>query len=697
VHEIIIEFLRRGPAHNQLLSPLTEYLVLCANRPAQSFRVPCEHAEFLEHLASLRYQAGDEAPRSTDDRVERSADNARALHLRQVQSLLTRIVSDIDGLEAEVIQADKDWLQLRLVLGPAELSLLPFEFANCPNSLAGNNLPLALNAQRPLVITREVRQNRSRAFRWHGRPKVLVVTTDFPGAPVPIRAHLAGLRKALDPWIRKGGSGLPGGGEEYWKVIERATIEDIRKACSEERYTHVHILAHGAMISATANRGYGIVLHSPSDGRRCVVDGTDLATALCQPRSSGQMSRPFVVVLASCDSGAAPDVEYSGAGTAQLLHTAGIPFVLASQYPLSAVGSAAMVTELYPRLFRGEDPRRALYFVRQRLRTSVPSTHDWASIVAYACLPEDLQCQLLGLRLERMLEMLTVAKDWYDPGALAAAQEHSPNPVGTPTTCGSVAAATEERHNAAAVERRSPVAKVGAREPKEEWQQRILLVERLQEEVLQEIESKDGQQHWRRYSEVCGLLGSNWKGEAYNSWLGGNRERSLQLLRLAHFWYERGHSERVLQGDWAVSHWNATQYLCLTAVLKGHLQGKDALWLRARASAHAQMYAHAPEDQLWAMGSLLELWMLRPLTTPSPPDAHWEMAKQRAIEFAKSLGLWGANESRTIASTLRQLTRYTKWWCNVQTDWPDFNRVVDIAQALLAELGTKPDISLPAP
>jgi hypothetical protein len=663
--EITIEFLRRGPAHNQLLSPLTEYLVLCANRPAQSFHVPCEHQELLGHLASLRYQDADASP-GKGGSLLRPEDEARALHLKQVRQLLTSIVDSIGGLEAEVVNAAGDWLQLRLVLGAAELGLLPFELASCPGSFAGSDLPLVLNAQRPVVVTREVRQNRSRALRWCERPKILVITTDFPDAPVPVRAHLAAIRQSLEPWVhqRKDGAG------DLWKVLERASLEQILEECRREAYTHVHILAHGAELSDRANRGYGIVLHAASGNGKEIVEGERLATALCQPGACGPAGRPYVVVLASCDSGAGPDVVYSGTGVAQVLHTAGIPFVLASQYPLSAVGSTAMVTELFPRLLRGDDPRKAIYYVRQRLRSSLPSTHDWASLVAYTCLPDDLPRQLIGIRLARMKEMLRVARGWYDPADVEDEALSKPDRI----------------RGAGSRAENSPAEEPGAAARKEEWHRRISAVEDLLECLSQEIPASHAEEHQQPYSEVCGMLARIWKGEAHVGWLHGDRKRSDQLLRHAHRWYERAHGFDMTRGEWLAWHWSATQYLCLCAVRYGHLIGRDNLWLRARASAMSDWYAPDPNDAIWAGASMAELWMLRPLTTSHPPESHWQKARQMAIE---SLGdfLQRGKDPSTVVCVRRHFLRYTTWWNDVQSA-PDFRKMVGIARELLEMIET---------
>src|ERR1700686_604426 len=58
-----VEFLRPGPPHNQLLSPLTPYLAISGDAGAGVITVPYEHAEFERRLKELRYETGDSADR----------------------------------------------------------------------------------------------------------------------------------------------------------------------------------------------------------------------------------------------------------------------------------------------------------------------------------------------------------------------------------------------------------------------------------------------------------------------------------------------------------------------------------------------------------------------------------------------------------------------------------------------------------
>ena len=53
---ITLELLRHGPAHNQLLSPLTPYLALCENHGAVTLHMPFEHSQFMHRLDALGYK-----------------------------------------------------------------------------------------------------------------------------------------------------------------------------------------------------------------------------------------------------------------------------------------------------------------------------------------------------------------------------------------------------------------------------------------------------------------------------------------------------------------------------------------------------------------------------------------------------------------------------------------------------------------
>ena len=129
-----------------------------------------------------------------------------------------------------------------------------------------------------------------------------------------------------------------------------------------------------------------------------VVSGDQFANALTAV-SSGGIHRPTVVTVASCDSGNVGTVIIPGASFAHALHQAGVPLVVASQFPLSKEGSVPLAGALYTGLLWGENPLVLLQQLRAELHVRYTSSwHDWASLVVYEALPQALSEQLDALR-----------------------------------------------------------------------------------------------------------------------------------------------------------------------------------------------------------------------------------------------------------------------------------------------------------
>ena len=232
-----------------------------------------------------------------------------------------------------------------------------------------------------------------------GGPRILFATADdrdFP--PNTVEAHLLALRRALEPWAYQD--------TKAWSppaypidVIEQVSVEKIRERCLEQDYTHVHILAHGAPIDSGNDVRFGLRLHSPDNpGKRVVATGEQLAHALLPSRSRKGASDPVLVSLASCESANQTAVITPGGSIAHQLHHMGVPWVVASQFPLTVLGSVVLAEDLYDELLQGTDPRIALHRVRQHLAIRFGDRHDWATLVAYASFPTDFDVQVDNFR-----------------------------------------------------------------------------------------------------------------------------------------------------------------------------------------------------------------------------------------------------------------------------------------------------------
>lgn len=363
VPRVIVEILRGGRAGNQLLSPLTPYLAICGDQ-AGPFHVPWEHARFLRALREFR-----------GAKVNAVGDELK----REMGELFGRLPGFISALANH---AGKELIHVELVLTAAELALLPLEVAANPER--PQQYPALLLQDGPkVVMTRRIRGAPTPRGSWPRRPKTLFISAAPEGLRVPAERHLDGILAALGPSLPKPlSAGYRSAVDDHLTVCHCATLARVVELCSENQYGFVHILAHGRPDKREDGAGIGLALHSPEGGEQ-IVSGAELARAL-QSNGSG----PMVVSLASCDSGAIGDVVYSSGSLAHDLHAHGIPLVVGSQFPLSFRGSVAFVDTLYPGLLEGVDPRLLLWKLRRRLSTL--DTCDWAGLVAYASLSDDL-------------------------------------------------------------------------------------------------------------------------------------------------------------------------------------------------------------------------------------------------------------------------------------------------------------------
>ncbi|MES1264973.1 MAG: hypothetical protein ABUU24_04880, partial [Variovorax sp.] len=234
---ITLELVRHGPAHNQLLSPLTQYLALCENHPAVTLQLPLEHNQMLYRLSALAYRMGKQP---------------REFQLRDTAQLVGDLLARIPGLTADMNRRDDKTADaasqnvgadrvthLRLVLSASELALLPFELAVAPIGFPGAGQPLLLQSVHPVTITRETLRVAEELVVWPKQTRVLFVVAAPPEVPAPpAAAHLLALRRTLEPWIGTRSPSRDGPTDEpdndrlakHLTVLTEASLESIEAA-----------------------------------------------------------------------------------------------------------------------------------------------------------------------------------------------------------------------------------------------------------------------------------------------------------------------------------------------------------------------------------------------------------------------------------------------------------------------------------
>lgn len=340
IRTVTVELLRAGPAHNQLLSPLTQYLGICGDSVAGIVTLPYEHGTFLRRMDKMRYvEAGDPS-----DQKERLA------VLRDIGMDMAKIMDAIPTLPGALgfrSGGSETLVHLRLTLTASELALLPFELSKVPVGPNGADENwLVLQTGVPVCITRRSRNVPSEGNLWPVRPRILFISSDPDN--VPFKEHRDHLLKAIMPFLPPGkdipSASLEGRRKEFgdWlTILEDASFDEVATECANIPYTHIHILAHGSVNPVEGDDTYGLVLRK-TDGGDEVVSGERLARAFTRIVAD-KIHRPTVVTLATCDSGNVGSVLETGASLAHALHLAGIPLVVASQFPLSKLGSVAVV------------------------------------------------------------------------------------------------------------------------------------------------------------------------------------------------------------------------------------------------------------------------------------------------------------------------------------------------------------------
>jgi hypothetical protein len=672
VRTVTLEILRHGPAHNQLLSPLTQYMALCGNHSPETIHVPFEHQEFMARLRTLRYQ---------------DSDSTLAAELQTMARRITEMLS-IRSLIAELANSRRQGeslplTDLRIVVSAAELAMLPFELAMAPAGCPGEGQQLALQNRLPLTITRQIRRVSNATFRWPEQPRILFVAASPPevGA-VPLQAHLLCLRRLIEPWMRPWND-EPSRRQRLAEIITflpDASIEAIEEACRAQSYSHVHVLAHGIAVRGQDDLGFGLALHHAHDpGRLEVIDGQRLAEALRTARGSDSaLSCPAVVTVASCDSGSGGSlgaVLGAGASIAHALHEAGIPLVVASQFPLSFEGSVIFTECLYEDLLWGDDPRVSLSRIRRRLHSRLSARHDWASLVFYAAWPQDIDEQLRRHRVRRANESVRWAMGWAD-NLLAPVEKH-----------------LSDLQHAAMGGAPAPDTSSGPQLIDADVENVLrACLERIQQGKgrLERLIVEDKVHHEPEDDFVLGLLASAEKREAQLLWTAyrfftrdatappnAQRQAYLGLVRER---LERslGYYRQTLEQD-ARASWAIVQYLSLVVVLDKAAPEYASFWQAARGLAEADEIRGGTRQVCWALSSLAELYLLAFAEPVADLALSKPQIRKRAIDACRALKAREQIAPMEIYSARRQLLRYWSWYSHLSPEiaTPEFQELLD--------------------
>jgi hypothetical protein len=531
--------------------------------------------------------------------------------------------------------------QIDIVTQALELAQLPFE---------------ALEEEDPnLVITRRIRQPwPAPEVVYRTEPKVLFVWAEprkragsTTRMTVPHDEHRRQLDEVLGLW---GGADGPAVTE-----VPHATRSKLRKVLAQNHgFTHVHFLAHGVpSLDPGASKRTRVNLKAKPPAPTCFAleKGREGTIDRCPPETLAKLFKvgplPETFTAATCFSGKVDPVR-SGGTLAHHLHEGGIPIVLASQLALTKKGSVELIRNFLEPIIWGADPREAVRGCRDALRSTKDETYyDRVALVSYIHLDGDYRNRLTERRFNVSLEELKAISREAEQivegrvEALRTAGAPPPKPTGD-------------------------AKKIQAR-----FRRVRSRLEALEDEL--ELNKEQREELWglkassfKREAEAAWRFSGTLTGQAADDWSNHSRaalDDALEAYRVAAS-HSRDH------------HWSWVQFLVLEAVRNGTLDGHEDDWICAGTAALDDLSRHSfsvsseqheakpMTNTAWALGSLVELYLLAPLTGRPKALADATTCLDRIGECCELLLDVEDRDDALfpITSTQTQLERYETWW-----------------------------------
>jgi formylglycine-generating enzyme required for sulfatase activity len=273
-------------------------------------------------------------PETVRDRYQqslgRAAVNSRGLRLRIEVSLNSAGLARLHAIPWEYLAADGHFLALS-----REISIV-------------RHLSLGLPEDRPLGVA---------------PLSILILAGEsLTGSGIDLERELLEIVRA---WS------LPG--DVRIKVLPECTLDALREELLAQEYWALHFMGHGSFSTITEE---GNLAFLNKDGQRIWVSGVELADHLRDRRSLR------LVFLNACKTGqVGARAPYAGVATA--LADAGIPAVLAMQFPISDAAALTLSRTFYRRIARGDSMDAAVAEGRIAIRGLARNHTEWGTPVLF--------------------------------------------------------------------------------------------------------------------------------------------------------------------------------------------------------------------------------------------------------------------------------------------------------------------------
>ncbi len=358
------------------------YPVVVLHSPAgegrTTFQLPFTPAEIGPILFSLSQMVRGSGPPARPEVVSPGVlISPQEIGGRLFEALFTGPVRSLLDRSLGMVHERQCGLRIKLHIDPtdpglAQLVSLPWEF------LYRQETREFLNLSRftPIVRYLEV-QRPDKPLPLKPPLRILVVVsspTDY------VRLDLSRERALIaESWARQAGVQVD--------FVERATLRELQERLAEQPYHVLHYMGHGDFDATT---GQGVLVLEDEDERGRTVDGNTMGVLLRDAPSIR------LVFLNACET--ARTAQERGqdpfAGVAAGLVMAGIPAVIAMQFPITDDAAITFAQWVYPLLARGYPVDAAVAEGRRAVRLAEPETMEWGTPVLFMRSPQGIIFQV---------------------------------------------------------------------------------------------------------------------------------------------------------------------------------------------------------------------------------------------------------------------------------------------------------------
>ncbi|MGD2115092.1 MAG: CHAT domain-containing protein, partial [Acidobacteriota bacterium] len=379
------------------------------------FELPVDPAELdglMEHIEARVLESAEDRRRASEEPREHGDDApgppsldpeelGRALH----RAVLGGRVGEAWAYHLGSLDREgAPGLRLRLVFdesepGDAPLAALPWELLHQDRARGY----LARNRRTPVVRHLDVEQPTVLPPIEPPLRVLLVAASTFWSPPLQVDEEEARIRSA---WV--------GNGRAEIELVRETTLERLRERLLRGGFHVLHFMGHGEFVEGEDGRAEGALVFDDPTGRPRRVPASLLAESL------RGLTDLRLVVLNACDAARFPRRRgvdpYSGVAAALVL--AGLPAVVAMQFPISNRAAVAFGGGLYRALAAGDPVDAAVAEGRFAIAQDAPDSLEWATPALFSRIASGAVLEGLGGAIdrtalrERVLDFSGFVEEW---------------------------------------------------------------------------------------------------------------------------------------------------------------------------------------------------------------------------------------------------------------------------------------------